>query len=543
MPSVDWAAPAITVTTVVTVAVAIAASAATAQSRSPDTERANAGRPIVIFLPGRDQVDRTTDVQREYYDSFTKGLAALRAQTGLADIDVPDADRRLVDYGSIYAKNASAPTCRPRVSSSDSAALASLGASRAHLSGLMGDVTSLEKWVAMAASQTAATGGTTDSPEVIHQSAISVLFMANSTLAAQIAEASYIAGELDSTSKNLKALGRTKLGNRVHAESVALVALVDELREASRAILAVTSHAVSLEDNSNAPADPITRVKAVPEYSKATLERTGATLAQRAAAVTSAMDAVDEEAGSLTADVVSTKPLDWQDATPLTTQWITATGEKLPGGPAVTAGFIDDTRNYIGEWPYRCETDRVLLDSLFGAQRADRPIILVSHGVGSLIGYGTLFALDAGVANDNLLVQSFIALGSPLGAPEVTRPLVGGAWSYPPPQPGGPPIPNQPSRPYIYPSRIMSWVTVRSDADPMALPAPERVFDNNYGRPFQVVLTQTSASDPHGVAGYLNNVETARQIVAAWCRAFVGDAIAAEPRGCHQLLETMGRRS
>jgi hypothetical protein len=404
----------------------------------------------------------------------------------------------------------------------------------------MGDVTSVEKWVAMAASQTAATGGTADHPEVIHQLAISVLVMANSTLAAQIAEGSYIAGELDSTSKSLMALGRTKLANRVHVESVALLALVDEMHETSRAIQAVTSHQVSLDDNANSAADPTTRVKGVPEYSKATLERMGATLAERAAAVTSAMGAVDEEAGSLTADVVSTKPLDWQDPLPRTIQWITATGEKLSGGPTVTAGFIDDTKNYIGAWPYRCETDRVLLDSLFGAQRAERPIILVSHGVGSLIGYGTLFALDAGVANDNLLVQSFIALGSPLGAPEVTRPLVGGAWSYPPAQPGGPPVPDQPSRPYIYPSRIMSWVTVRSDADPMALPAPERVFDNNYGRPFQVVLTQTSASDPHGIAGYLNNVETVRQIVAAWCRAFVGDAMAAAPHGCHQLLQGMG---
>ena len=86
----------------------------------------------------------------------------------------------------------------------------------------------------------------------------------------------------------------------------------------------------------------------------------------------------------------------------------------------------------------------------------------------------------------------------------------------------------------------MSWVFVRGDADPMAVPAPEKVFDDNYGRPFRVLLTHTSAGDPHGIIGYLANVDTARQIAAAWCRAFVGEAMAAEPRGCHQLLQTMG---
>jgi hypothetical protein len=525
---------------------AVAASLARGQSRTPDVAgaplagRPLVGRPLVIFLPGRDHIDRAGDAPREYYDSFNKGLAQLRAQTGFGDLDVPDADRRVVDYGPIYAKDASPPTCRPRMSSADSVALAGLGASRAHLSGLMGDVAAIEKWVAMAAAQTALAGGTTGSPEVIRQAAVSVLLMANSTLASQIVQATYIADELERTVTNLRVAGRTKLADGVHVESSALLALRDELKDASRAIQAVTSQTTSLDDNTNPSADPTTRVKGVPEYSKATLQRTAATLAERSAAVASVMQAVDGEAGSLTADVISTKPPDWQEPPSLTVQWITATGDKLPGGPAVTAGFIADTRNYIGEWPYRCETDRVLLDSLFGAQRAERPIILVSHGIGSLIGYGTLFALDAGVANDNLMVQSFIALGSPLGAPEVMRPLMGGAWSFPAPAtPGGSLTAEQPTRPYIYPSRIMNWVIVRADADPMAMLSPERVFDANYGRPFHVVLTHTSASDPHGIVGYLDNVDTARQIAAAWCRAFVGEAIATEPRGCRQLLQSM----
>ena len=87
-----------------------------------------AGRPLVIFLPGREQDDRTSaDVRREYYQAFTSGLARLAAETGVTDFVISEGDRRLVDYSAIYAKGAAAPTCRPRVTAADSAALAAIG--------------------------------------------------------------------------------------------------------------------------------------------------------------------------------------------------------------------------------------------------------------------------------------------------------------------------------------------------------------------------------------------------------------------------------
>jgi hypothetical protein len=274
------------------------------------------------------------------------------------------------------------------------------------------------------------------------------------------------------------------------------------------------------------PADPTQRMRSVPDYSRDTLQRVTGLLATRTSALTAAMRAVDRESGSLTADVFSSRPRDWQAPNDTTTAWITEIGQQLPGAPTVGATFIADTRNYLGQWPYRCETDRVLLDSLFGARRADRPIVLVSHGIGSLIGYGTIYALDAGVAIDDLRVESFIALGSPLGGPAVMPTLMGRSGFVP----------------YIYPSRIMAWVIMRGSTDPMAFTAPERVFDENYGRPFQVLETQTQSANPHNIVGYLDNLDTARQIAAAWCRAFVGDAVAARPTGCKQLIQSMGKQ-
>ena len=395
-----------------------------------------AGRPLVIFLPGREQDDRTSaDVRREYYQAFTRGLARLAAETGATDLVISEGDRRFVDYSAIYAKGAAAPTCRPRVTAADSAALAGLGKARTHLSGLVNDIASVQKWVASAVPDESASpsvgGGTGGAgaggvgPVVSRQAGNSVLLMATSTIQAQLGEATYIAGELDRTAVNLRTAGRASLADGVHAESSHLLRVRDALRELSVSITVVTGKAAAFDDTRSAPPDPTNRMRGAPDYSRDSVRRVAATLAERMDGLTVAMQAVDRNAGSLTADVLSSRPLDWQDPTDSTTQWITATGQQLSGGPVVTSGFIDDTKNYLGQWPYRCETNRVLMDSLFAANRAERPIVLVSHGLGSLIAYGTIYGLDAGVAMDNLRVQSFIALGSPLGGPAVMPTLMG----------------------------------------------------------------------------------------------------------------------
>jgi hypothetical protein len=517
-------------------------SVAGAQSRTPSPPApAAAGRPLVIFLPGREQGDRaSTDVQGEYYVAFTSGLARLRAQTGLSDLDVPDGDRRMVDYSAIYATGAAPPVCSPRVTAADSAALAGLGKARTHLSSLVGDIASVQKWVASvvpeeSADEPAGIGGGSGAGAGSHgvgqsvnrQASMSVLLMANSTLQAQLGEATYIAGELDRAAADLRAAGRASLADGVHDESRQLVRLQAVLHTLSQAITSVTSRGAAYDGVQGAPPGAANRLGGgSPDFARDTVQRVAATLADRMTALTGAMRAVDRQSGSLTADVFSSRPADWRDPSDSTAEWITSTGQQLSGGPTVAAGFEADTRNYLGQWPYRCETNRVLLDSLFGANRADRPIVLVSHGLGSLIGYGTIYALDAGVAMDNLRVQSFIALGSPLGGPAVMPTLMGRSGFVP----------------YIYPSRIMNWVIVRAVADPVAFAGADRVFDANYGRPFQVLVTQTLAGNPHDVVGYLDNLDTAREIAAAWCRAFDGNAMANRPAACGRLLQSMGKR-
>lgn len=162
------------------------------------------------------------------------------------------------------------------------------------------------------------------------------------------------------------------------------------------------------------------------------------------------------------------------------------------------ASFLSDTRK-------RCASEQRLGDAIDRARREGRPVILVAHSLGALVAYDYLSA-----RSDTGLVQRFITIGSPAGAPELRRLLIGGDAS------------DSLSRPVS----VASWTNIRNGNDLFAAPI-------SVGR--DVVATPPAdEADPHEMVGYLRGAMTAKEVLASWCGAYASKA----PAGCASLPRT-----
>ena len=235
-----------------------------------------AGRPLVIFLPGREQDDRTSaDVRREYYQALHQGAGSVGGRdgrNGSRHLRRRSTFRRLLGHLCQGCCGAHVSSARHggRLGCSGG-----VGKARTHLSGLVNDIASVQKWVASAVPDESASpsvgGGTGGAgaggvgPVVSRQAGNSVLLMATSTIQAQLGEATYIAGELDRTAVNLRTAGRASLADGVHAESSHLLRVRDALRELSVSITVVTGKAAAFDDTRSAPPDPTNRMRGAPD--------------------------------------------------------------------------------------------------------------------------------------------------------------------------------------------------------------------------------------------------------------------------------------
>jgi hypothetical protein len=220
---------------------------------------------------------------------------------------------------------------------------------------------------------------------------------------------------------------------------------------------------------------------------------------------------------SATSDVVAA-PADWPGFSDAFKQWLATMLVKL-GVAGVISQELDDVNKYLGNWSYQCATNNVIGDSLESARVANHPIVVVAHSLGSLITYKVLHARDVAASRDSLRVVAFIALGSQLGIKEVMQSLVGLKTPR-----------------YPYPSGIEAWTLIRGENDAVAPISPAGSFEVPKGKPFVVLTTSTMPGDQHNIVGYLKNVDTAREIMKAWCGAFSRAAMATRPNGCKTLL-------
>jgi pimeloyl-ACP methyl ester carboxylesterase len=159
------------------------------------------------------------------------------------------------------------------------------------------------------------------------------------------------------------------------------------------------------------------------------------------------------------------------------------------------ASFLSDSHK-------RCASERRLSDALDRANREGRPVILVAHSLGSLVAYDYLSA-----RRDSNVVQRLVSLGSMLGSAELRRLLIGG----------------DSTDAFGLPKSVRSWVNVRNEGDPLAVPLP---FGNEI-----VATPPADETERHDMVAYLRNGFTAGAILDGWCAAFT----AAPPSGCREL--------
>jgi len=152
------------------------------------------------------------------------------------------------------------------------------------------------------------------------------------------------------------------------------------------------------------------------------------------------------------------------------------------------ASFLSDSRK-------RCASEQRLGDAIDRARREGRPVILVAHSLGSLVAYDYLSSRA-----DTGLVQLFVTIGSPVGAPELRRLLLGGDGSDTLARPAG----------------VTTWVNVRNESDPFATPI-------SIGRDV-VTNPPPDETDPHEMTGYLRGAATATEVLTGWCGAFASTA-------------------
>lgn len=158
--------------------------------------------------------------------------------------------------------------------------------------------------------------------------------------------------------------------------------------------------------------------------------------------------------------------------------------------------------SFLGDSRKRCASEDRLAAALARARDEGRPVILVAHSLGSLVAYDYL-----STRRDTGVVRELATLGSPLGSPDLRRLLIGGD-----------------ERDTLSKlTSVSDWVNIRNDGDPFATAVP-------LARDI-VTTPPADEKDPHELVGYLRERETARTILAAWCKAFAVGA----PRGCAEV--------
>ena len=213
-------------------------------------------------------------------------------------------------------------------------------------------------------------------------------------------------------------------------------------------------------------------------------------------------------------------PRDIADATTLrrrAVRWLYQLADRLPFLiPQIADENLElhlrDLRRYVNNVDDIAEATRRLVKlPLRAAARTGRPILLIGHSMGSVIAFDALWQLSREAA-DELTVDLFMTMGSPLGQHTIQRRLLGrGAVA------GA-----------RYPRNIRRWVNIAAVGE---LTAMDMQLANDYGEMVRLGLTEEIVDcevynyfhyhgelNVHAEYGYLVNAVTGGVIGEWWRR-------------------------
>ena len=170
-----------------------------------------------------------------------------------------------------------------------------------------------------------------------------------------------------------------------------------------------------------------------------------------------------------------------------------ASGDAKGQDAADLRSLAGDLR-FLADLDTRCAAERRVDDALREAHRSGRPVILVSHSLGSLFTWSALSHAEA--VKDTSLggIEEWITLGSPLGSAEIRGLVLGDDRSS-----------------LAQPQAVHTWTNVLGRDDPFAIRVSEAA-----GSAVSDVQTDVAHDSPHDLLSYLDDQAVARSIVHAW---------------------------
>jgi hypothetical protein len=210
----------------------------------------------------------------------------------------------------------------------------------------------------------------------------------------------------------------------------------------------------------------------------------------------------------------------------VTSAFFTSLYESIPEESRTSMRALVGDVLYLGDRWRRCVVEHRLASALDLAARERRPVVLVAHSLGSLVSYRYLRAdrpphgHSPHARQPVPAIHRYVTLGSMLGIPELQELLLGRAG------------------PLALSARVRSWVNVRHDDDPFAVPLTDSTSSGRErsARRIRELVTRSTTSDPHDIVGYLRDPAAARAIAWAWCDAFE-ESHAHAPAACGDIRD------
>lgn len=200
-------------------------------------------------------------------------------------------------------------------------------------------------------------------------------------------------------------------------------------------------------------------------------------------------------------------------------QWLYRAADRLPFLIPQIADedvqlHLRDLRRYVdNDYEIAEATRRLVKLPLRAAWKSRRPILLIGHSMGSVIAYDTLWQMSH-LSRDDVEVDLFLSLGSPLGMRYIQRRLLGAQAV------------EQAAR---YPHNIRRWVNIAAIGE---LTAIDMRLQNDFSRMLELGLVREIEDhavynyyhadgelNVHSEYGYLINETTARLLRDWWRQA------------------------